>query len=593
MPRNLRMLSSFGFRHSAFRESEGFTILEVLIGIAILSIVSSGMYVGYASVLGIVQTSQYTATALSLIESRVEEIRNMRYEDVGTVGGVPAGLIPQSEVVAVDNVAYTLRAYIRNIDDPFDGQIGGAPNDTTPADYKLVEVQVTCDDCPTQQLATMTTWVAPKNLESSTLNGSLFVKVFDADGIPVPGATVHVTNPDVVPTIDVTDITNTAGMLQLVDTATSSAGYHITATKSGYSSDQTYPYGSPVNPVKPDATVATQQLTNASLAIDRTADLTVRARTDRCTAVPGLSFSMTGAKLIGTDPDTVKYSQVHATDAQGTVSLADLEWDSYAFTPQAGPFDLAGAPASLSLIVDPAGSYRMTWLAASGSLNGLNVLVTVNGGSPVDGAEVRLTGPGGYDRTLFTGRSDLGQTDWSGGAYAAQSGINAGSSLVLAGVSGSYATGSFGWLESDPFDLGSSSTTFTELRWNGNKPPQTTVRFQLAANNGGSSWTFVGPDGTPDSYFTTTSAVLPGQLSGNRYLRYRVELATDDTDATPEVHDVTVVFGSGCLVGGQTYFNGLSAETYTLTVTAPGYQSWSGPVNPSLHWSRSVVTLTP
>ena len=67
----------------------GFTILETLIGMAILTIVSSSVYLAYSSVIQIVQSAQYNSAALSAIESRIETVRNMRYEDVGVIGGVP------------------------------------------------------------------------------------------------------------------------------------------------------------------------------------------------------------------------------------------------------------------------------------------------------------------------------------------------------------------------------------------------------------------------------------------------------------------------------------------------------------------------
>src|SRR5205807_4502 len=120
--------------------------------------------------------------ALNIIESHVETVRNMRYEDVGTVGGVPSGKIPQTETVTLDTASFSLHTYVRNIDDPFDGTLGGSPNDTAPADYKLIEFQVTCDTCTRYKVITMSTYMAPKNLESSSHRGNLFVKVFDASG---------------------------------------------------------------------------------------------------------------------------------------------------------------------------------------------------------------------------------------------------------------------------------------------------------------------------------------------------------------------------------------------------------------------------
>ena len=147
------------------RTSRGFTLIETLIGLAVFAIISTGIFVGYRSVLDIIQSSQYNSSALSIIESQIELVRNMRYEDVGTEGGVPTGLLPQVQDIVVDEIPYELHTFVRNIDDPFDGVLGSEPNDTAPADYKLVEFQIICDVCPRYDLIRMSTYVAPKNLE--------------------------------------------------------------------------------------------------------------------------------------------------------------------------------------------------------------------------------------------------------------------------------------------------------------------------------------------------------------------------------------------------------------------------------------------
>ena len=61
-----------------------------------------------------------------------------------------------------------------------------------------------------------------------------------APAIGVGTATVRVINASVTPAIDITDTTNVSGSLQLVGIPTSTQGYRITVTKSGYSSERTY-----------------------------------------------------------------------------------------------------------------------------------------------------------------------------------------------------------------------------------------------------------------------------------------------------------------------------------------------------------------
>lgn len=581
------------------RIQSGFTVIEVLIGLAILTIVSTSIYFSYANVLEIVQSAQYNNAALSIMESRIETARNMRYEDVGVVGGVPAGKLQQTETVMLGSVPFTLHSYVRNIDDPFDGTLGGAPNDTSPADYKLVEFQITCDTCTRYKLLTMATYIAPKNLENSSHKGSLFVRVLNASGIAVSGATAHVTNSSVNPPVDLTDITNSDGLLQLVDIATSSTGYHITVSKTGYSNDQTYPPGNPANPLKPDATVATQQLTISTLSIDLVGTLTVRARNQLCAPIAGFDFLMTGNKLIGTLPDVPKYSSALATGVDGYFINNEVEWDTYTLKPTDTALDISGTQASLSFTMDPGMTKYVTWMIASRSQDGLSVSITDQNGQPLDGAQVQVTKTG-YDRTQTTGSWSLEQTDWSSGQFADKSSFldtSALGELTLMVSNGSYASAGQEWLISESYDLGTSSATFTGLNWTpASQPPQTgpdALRFQLAANNDNATWGWVGPDGTPSSYFTASGQVIPAVLNGNRYLRYRAYLSTADDTATPTLQNVAIAFSSGCVLSGQAYFNGLSAGTYTITVTRTGYQASISTLDINDTWQRATIQLSP
>ncbi len=577
----------------------GFTIIETLIGLTILSIVSTSIYFAYSNVLDIVQSAQYNSVALDTIESEVESVRNMRYEDVGVVEGAPQGLLAQEKIISVGTTDLVLHTYVRNIDDPFDGTLGGTPGDTAPADYKLVEFQVTCDTCPRHNLISMSTYIAPKNLESTSRRGNLFIRVFDAAGIAVSGATVHITNTLASPDIDLTDITNTDGVLQLVDTATGSAAYRVEVSKSGYSSDRTYAPGSPANPIKPDATVANQQLTIASFAIDRVSSLTIRARDQFCAPTSSFDALVTGAKNIGTNPDTPKYSVAHTTDANGLVTLGSLEWDTYSLVPTDTAFDIAGAHASLSFSIDPNTQHTLTWMTYAKSANALLVSVVDASGQPLNDALVHVTGTG-YDESRTTGHWALTQTDWPAGSYDSASAFietSSGGVLTLKESNGSYASASEEWLISNTFDIGTSSMDFDTLNWSPASQPQpagdNSLRMQLAANNDNTTWAWTGPDGTGTSYFTTSGDAIPVSLNGNRYIRYRAILKTDSEQIASSLEDVSINYASGCVMSGQAYINGLALETYDVTITRSGYQPVTLSVPISTAWERIIVSLTP
>ncbi|WP_346288043.1 IPTL-CTERM sorting domain-containing protein [Zoogloea sp.] len=108
--------------------------------------------------------------------------------------------------------------------------------------------------------------------------------------------------------------------------------------------------------------------------------------------------------------------------------------------------------------------------------------------------------------------------------------------------SGYVASGSLTSATKDSNPASGYSTTWTSLSWTGATPPNTTLRFQVAASNSNSGpFSFVGPDGTAATFFTTTGASL-GQFNGNRYLQYKALLSSSDSTVTPVASDVTTCF---------------------------------------------------
>ena len=80
---------------------------------------------------------------------------------------------------------------------------------------------------------------------------------------------------------------------------------------------------------------------------------------------------------------------------------------------------------------------------------------------------------------------------------------------------------------------------WSSLAWTATSPQSTTVKFQVAASNSASGpFTFVGPDGTPGSFFTTSASI--GGVAAGQYMKYKAFLNTGNAAVTPALHDVTV-----------------------------------------------------
>lgn len=536
---------------------------------------------------------------MAILENEIEIARNIPYPDIGVQGGVPSGNLKQEKDVSYGGAVFKVRTFVKNIDDPFDGTINGSPADLIPADYKLVQIEVSCaSGCRMAPINMMTT-IAPKNLEKATKNGSLFINIFDASGTSVSGANVSIVNNQVSPAINLNDTTDINGSLNFVDIATSSAGYHIVVSKSGYSTDQTYPPGgvSNPNPVNPDATVKEQDLTKISFAIDRLSSLNFKTQDKMCKPIANIDFNQKGEKLIGTNPDVFKYSIDHQTDAGGIKVVNNLEWDTYSFTNLETLYDVGGIIPDDPLVVIPASSSSMVWVMEPKVPASLLVSVFDENDQPVADALVNTVSPN-FSGLGYTGRSFFSQTDWSGNQFTSQSGKieteNPLGQLTISFIDGKYATSSEE-LISSTFDLGTSATTFYKLKWNPATQPLETgpssLKFQVAANNDNLTWNFVGPTGNSSSYYIASDTQIHSSHNGKRYLRYKIFMQTQNNQFTPRLDDLTLEFKSSCLPAGQAFFSGLPNGEYTVTISKSGYEDTVEDILIDQNWQSLEANL--
>ncbi len=589
---------------------KGFTLVETLVTVAVFVIIAVGTYQAYAMIMNVAHISRLKITATALANEQFEIVRNLPYADVGVIGGIPSGKIPRTQNLVRDNTEFVVKTTMRNIDDPFDGTIGGSPNDLSPADYKLVELEISCPSCRNFANLHFTTYVGPRNLETASTNGALFIRVFDALGQPVPAANIHIENNQAVPAIIINDTTNNNGLLQIIDAPPGIEAYEITVSKSGYSTDKTHQTGAPENPnpTKPHATVALQQLTQISFVIDRTSTLNIASITDTCSSVPSIGFSLSGSKLIGTNPDVLKYNVSHITDNFGRKIISGLEWDAYILNFTDGMYDLAGTIPLLPLVLNPNTNQDFKLIVAL--KNPKSFLISVKDAStqlPLSGATVRLEKTG-YDTTLTTGHGFIRQTDWSGGAGQVDF-INPRRYFNSDGnIKTTDPTGKFhlrkvfdeykasGYLVSSTFDTGSASN-FHQILWQPqDQPPDTgpdSVRFQIATNNDKATWNFLGPDGTTNTYYTLANQNINVLHNNHRYFRYKAFLQTAITAWTPIISDVSLTFTSSCVPPGQVFFTGLGSGDYALTVSKTGYQTFTETVAVSSSWQQREVILSP
>lgn len=109
------------------------------------------------------------------------------------------------------------------------------------------------------------------------------------------------------------------------------------------------------------------------------------------------------------------------------------------------------------------------------------------------------------------------------------------------------ATSTTGTLDSTVYDTGvTEGAQLNSFVWKGSEPANTDVKFQFAVSNASSGpWTFIGPDGSENTYYTpsvdTSQRLDYFNFSNYRYFRYRVVLVSDRSQrVSPRVDDVLI-----------------------------------------------------
>jgi hypothetical protein len=516
----------------------------------------------------------------------------------------------QVQTLTRAGMTYIATTTVRNIDQPFDGTAGGAPNDLSPADNKLIEIDITCITCVNFRPLVLTSWIGPKDLEGSSTNGSLFVQAIDSNGLAISGVNVNIVATSTIPPVSISDVTATSGLLQLVDAPPANEGYQISVSKPGYSSEQTYAKTSTTtNPVKPNATIVAQTVTQLTFAIDRTSTLNFSSVSPSCGIVPNVNLHMNGTKIISTSPDVLKYDQWMKTNGGGQLTLNDIEWDSYTLAATSSTYELAGVMPLQPFTIAPGSTQNIQLVMMP--KDPPSVLVTVKDagtGLPVTGATVTLD-LSGASTTMTTGRGFMSQTDWSGGGgqsdfavsnqYSTDDGnidaITVPGQVTLLNALGVYQPS--GVLYSSTFDTGSASNFYQFLFQPTNQPTavgDSPVEFQLASGNSTSSWTYLGPDGTAATYYNATTTDISATNNGNRYLRYKLFLSTASSSYSPSVSDIQFTFTSSCVPPGQVLFQNLSVGTYDISVSKAGYTTANDTVTVTAgSWQEKQISIGP
>ncbi len=562
------------------RAHQGFGLIDVIVGIALMLVLFLALFGVLRASLMLSTLAKAKAAAVELASTQMEYLRGLSYDAIGTVGGIPAGTVPQTATSTVDGVTYVTHTFIEYYDDPADG-LGVNDTNGITTDYKIGEVTVTYAIGDLAKSIVLVSNFAPPGIESTTSGGTLSLHVVNASGAGVGGASVHIVNASTSPAIDFTTFSNSNGFVTIGGAATSSE-YQVYVSRAGYSSAQTYARTSQnVNPNPGYLTVTMNQTTSATFAIDALASLTLSTFSPATTTVFSDTFTNT-ANLSG---------EMNTRVESGALVL----------TSQA----LAGS--ALSIPITPSG------------LDGWGILSADISTPPGTSALVRVGDAAGnpLPDTALAGNSEGFSTfpvSLTGIATSSYPGLT-----LLAELTSDSTTTTPSLLDwslshtEGPLPLPNVPFTLTGTKTIGTNASSTPIYKTVVNDTTGAAgqktesleW---------DAYSLALGAPLiescpgtPYQLAPGAAVSTALIAGTPTTNTLPvlventassSVSDALVVLtGNGYAATvpasscGLAYFGGLAAGTYAATVSAPGYATTTIPVNVSGHTATTTVLL--
>ena len=256
------------------QNTKGFSLIEALVVIAIMVIIFAGLFAAFEYSLKLISHSRAKMTALSLATDRMEYLRSLPYNSVGTVSGIPNGAIPQNRTVTLNSIPFNERVLIEFVDDPADG-LGALDSNGILADYKTAKIEYTWNIYGTPQSFSLISSIMPRSIETTAGGGTFRVNVFDASALPVAGASVRLFNTTGTSSIDVTRSTDATGVA-LFTGAPAGGGYEFFVSAPGYSTDQTRRATTSLeNPATLPAAVVESDVSTLNFQIDELSDLDI------------------------------------------------------------------------------------------------------------------------------------------------------------------------------------------------------------------------------------------------------------------------------------------------------------------------------
>lgn len=551
------------------KDERGVTLMDTVVGSALMLLVFIGIAGVFQLSIDIVRNNRFRAGAIALGNERMEYLRSLAYGSIGVIGGIPSGNVAQIEEVTLGDMTFTRRTSVQYSDDPGDG-LGAADQNSIIADYKTIRVEVSWASREGERSTTLVGRVSPAGIETAVPGGVLTINVVDSEGDPLQDAQVDIANTGTSPTINIRTYTNSAGQVSFIG-APAASNYQITVSRPGYSTAQTYAVSvANPNPDPRHLTVSNNQTTSASFAIDILSSKTVQTYMQIREGVWSDTFA----------------SSANIEDmASTTVSGGDV-----ILTGDAGVYDAEGEVQSVSVTPTTLyawGDFSATSTTPSGTTlrfhfyDGLGDLIPDNvlsgnaagfSGTSIDlsgiststypslrvGAELSTSNPAATPSIQAWQISyEYGPEPFPNFSFQMQGNKTIGNSPAVYKYQQTHSSGA------------SASVTLSNVEWDTYTITPVTSGYQIAESCNPQP-EILAPDTTQTTRIyvlaSTTNALLVDVHSSAGALIDGASVQLTRTGYN------TTLATKTC---GQAFFQGLSAATYSITVSKTGFQPYT------------------
>ena len=398
-----------------------FTLIEALVVLFIFSLITVTFYSVFSLGTRYIQDAKNRLGAIAIANEKMEIIRNLKYDDIGTVNGIPSGNIPADEDVSENTRSFHIKTFVQYDDDPFDEV---APDDAVPNDYKRVKVTVSWTGSISSGSVFLVSRFVPQGIEVSSGDGTLAINVIDGQGAGVAQATVHIVNNSLSPNVNITAQTDNTGNLMLPGAKESMLGYELTVSKNSYETvDTVDPNDVAYVANDTHASVVKGLLNTKDIKINKTINLKIKAVDSSATPISALAFKLKGGRELGADTSEVPAEIIYnldiisATESDGEKDFNEKSSGQY-FLSRIGSvagYSFVGVDGSSSLdLTDPNEDKYVISMApaedktvkikfADDNADSLFIKIQKEDGTLISGAEVTVKNGAGYDKTQISG----------------------------------------------------------------------------------------------------------------------------------------------------------------------------------------------